>query len=92
MIRSWKHKGLKIFYETGSTVGIQYKHREILRDLLFQLDHAVCPRDMNTPGNKLHKLSGKLKNHYSVWVSGNWRLTFAFQGKNAILVNYQDYH
>jgi len=47
---------------------------------------------MNAPGWKLHSLKGTLSNHWSVSVSGNWRLTFAFEGEHVILVDYQDYH
>lgn len=92
MIKVWKHKGLKKFYETGSKAGIQPKHSEILRMLLFQLANAIKPEDMNTPGNHFHTLQGNLDGYYSVKVSGNWRIIFQFEGTNAILVDYIDYH
>jgi proteic killer suppression protein len=92
MIKSWKHKGLKDFYETGSKKGIQSKHAKKLSFLLFQLTTAISPYDMNTPGNGFHKLIGNLDGHYAVKVSGNWRVIFQFQGKDAILVDYLDYH
>ncbi len=60
--------------------------------LLTALDVAIRPEDMNAPGNRLHALKGNLDGHWSVMVSGNWRLTFAFKGEDAILVDYQDYH
>lgn len=60
--------------------------------LLFQLASAVSPKDMNTPGNDFHKLHGDLKGYYAVKVSGSWRLIFQFEGQNAILVDYLDYH
>ena len=47
---------------------------------------------MNAPGWRLHRLKGELDGHWSVDVSGNWRLTFAFEGEDAVLVDYQDYH
>ena len=47
---------------------------------------------MNLPGWKLHPLGGDLAGHYSVWVNANWRVTFTFEGTNAVLVDYQDYH
>jgi len=47
---------------------------------------------MNLPGWKLHELTGKLADHWSIWVSGNWRLTFKFEAGDAVLVDYQDYH
>lgn len=92
MIKGWKHKGLKKFYETGSKAGIQPKHSEILRMLLFQLATAIKPEDMNTPGNSFHPLEGKLTGYYSVKVNGNWRIVFQFEGIDVILVDYIDYH
>jgi len=92
MMKSWKHKGLKRFFETGNKSGIQTKHVEVLSLLLFQLDSAICPEDMDTPGNGFHPLKGKLKNHYAVKVSGNWRLMFTFEGINAVHVDLLDYH
>lgn len=46
----------------------------------------------NLLGWRLHALTGNLNGHWSVWVNGNWRLTFVFEGEDAILVDYQDYH
>ncbi|HYF98305.1 MAG TPA: type II toxin-antitoxin system RelE/ParE family toxin [Coxiellaceae bacterium] len=92
MIRSWRHKGLKQFYDTGSTVGIQTKHANKLHDILQALDAATAPEQMNFPGLRLHKLKGELKEFYAVRVSGNWRLIFGFEGKDAILIDYLDYH
>jgi proteic killer suppression protein len=92
VILSYRHKGLKKFAETGSKAGIQPKDAERLRRLLTALDVASQVGDMNAPGNNLHPLKGDLEGYWSVSVSGNWRLTFAFEGENAILVDYQDYH
>jgi proteic killer suppression protein len=92
MIKGWRHKGLKKFYETGSKAGIQPRHAEILRMLLLQLASAIQATDMNTPGNYFHSLSGDLEGYYSIKVSGNWRLIFQFEGEDAILVDYVDYH
>jgi proteic killer suppression protein len=92
VILSYRHKGLKKFAESGSKVGIQPKHAERLRRLLTALDVASGPDDMNAPGNNLHTLRGDLEGHWSVFVSGNWRLTFAFEGENVILLDYLDYH
>lgn len=92
MIKSWRHKGLKQFYETGSKAGIQPKHAEILRLLLFQLANAIQPKDMNTPGNDFHSLIGDMQGYYSIRVNANWRIIFQFEGEDAILVNYLDYH
>jgi proteic killer suppression protein len=92
MIRSYRHKGLRVFAETGSMGGIHPGHARKLRILLTALDVASKPADLNAPGYGLHPLHGHLEGHWAVSVSGNWRLTFAFSGKDAILVDYQDYH
>ena len=92
MIKSWKHKGLKRFYEIGSKSGIQGKHAKILRMLLFQLTNSVKPEDMNTPGNGFHGLKGKLQGYHAVKVSGNWRLIFRFKDESATNVDLIDYH
>jgi proteic killer suppression protein len=92
MIKSFKHKGLKQFAETGSKAGIQAKHGKRLRRLLTALDVASTPSDMNAPGNDLHPLRGSLAGHWAVSVSGNWRLTFAFEGEDVVLLDYRDYH
>ena len=89
MIQRFRHRGIEAFFKTGSKAGIQPHHAPKLSRQLKHLDRAKVPEDMNVPGWKLHKLS---TGHWSVWVSGNWRLTFAFDGENAILVDYQDYH
>lgn len=92
MIKSFRHKGIKKFFEKGSTAGIQPAHRTKLRIQLTALDNATKPDDMDAPGWRLHPLGGKLKGFWSISVNGNWRLTFAFEGENAVLVDYQDYH
>jgi len=92
VIKSYRHKGLKKFAETGSKAGIQPSHAARLRRLLTALDVASVPADMNAPGDNLHALKGELANHWSVSISGNWRLTFAFESEDVILVDYQDYH
>ena len=56
------------------------------------MDAATCPANMNAPGYALHPLKGELEGHWAVQVSGNWRLTFAFEGEDAIFVDYKDYH
>jgi len=92
VIISFRHRGIERFFRTGSKAGIQPKHADRLRLQLFALDNARRAGDMNAPGWKLHPLSGELKDHWSVSVSGNWRLTFKFDGEDATLVDYQDYH
>ena len=92
MIKSFKHKGLETFFETGSKVGIQPHHASKIARQLRRLDEAKNASDMNLPGWKLHSLEGVLKGHFSVTVNGNWRMTFMFDVENAVLVDYQDYH
>ncbi|WP_018123255.1 type II toxin-antitoxin system RelE/ParE family toxin [Desulfovibrio oxyclinae] len=92
MIKSFAHKGLEVFYRTGSTKGIQAKHADRLGRMLDRLDAATEARDMAAPGYDLHALKGKLCGHWSVKVSGNWRLTFRIEAGHAYVVNYQDYH
>jgi proteic killer suppression protein len=93
MIKSFRHKGIQLFFETGSKAKIQAAHANKLRRQLFALNRATKPEDMDVPGWGLHLLCGEdLQGHWSVWVNANWRLTFAFDGLDAILVDYQDYH
>ncbi len=92
MIKTFRHKGLERFFREGSKAGIQPQHAKRLRLQLGRLDAAKGPADMNLPGWKCHALTHDLKGHWSVWVSGNWRLTFTFEGSDAVLVDYQDYH
>ena len=89
MIRSFKHKGLEQFFKTGSKAGISPSHASRLRLQLAKLDGARGPDDMAMPGWRAHPLT---TGHWSVWVNGNWRMTFAFEGVDAVLVNYLDYH
>ncbi|MBO9643569.1 MAG: type II toxin-antitoxin system RelE/ParE family toxin [Pseudacidovorax sp.] len=92
MISGFRHKGLEAFYRTGSMRGIQAVHANKLSRILGLLDVAQGPKDMNLPAFKLHSLKGDLAGHWSVWVNGNWRVTFRFVGTDAELVDYQDYH
>lgn len=92
MIKSWKHKGLKLFYDAGKLSGIQAKHEKRLKIILQRLDAAIKPDDMDLPGMRFHKLKGKLKDCYSVIVNGNWRVIFKFENGHALLVDYLDYH
>ena len=92
MIKSWKHKGLKNFFDTGSKSGITASHEDRLKIILQRLNAASSPDDMNTPSMKFHKLLGELKGLYSVTVNKNWRVIFKFDGTNAVEVDYVDYH
>lgn len=92
MIRGFKHKGLEKFFSTGSKAGIQAQYAERLRVILGRLSASTAPEDMNLPGLDLHQLKGDRKGTWAVKVSGNWRITFAFVGKDADDVDYEDYH
>jgi len=92
MIKSFKHPGLKKFYETDSKAGIIPAHAKKLRNQLSVLDVATKPGDMDKSGWMLHPLTGKLAGHGSLAVNGNWRLTFRFRGVDVEIVDYQDYH
>jgi proteic killer suppression protein len=92
MIKTFKHKGLKVFFETGSKAGIQSRHATKLGRQLIRLNIAKDSIYMNMPGWNLHPLTANLAGHYAVMVSGNWRMTFTFEGEDAVLVDYQDYH
>ena len=92
MIKSFKHKGLERFFYTGDCRRINPQHAAKIARLLDRLDSAVNPQDMNLPGYRLHELSGSMRGTWSVWVSGNWRVIFGFDGTDAIDVDYVDYH
>ena len=92
MIQSFRHKGLAKFFATGSRAGIQGAHAARLQLILATLNAAVAPGDMGLPGLKLHPLKGTRSGTWSVSVSGNWRVTFRFSGKDAVGVDYEDYH
>jgi proteic killer suppression protein len=92
MIQSFRHKGLRKFFESGSAAGIQPHHAKRLRMLLAALDTALNIEDMNVPGFRLHPLKGSERGRWSVWVNGNWRLTFEFKDGHAYVLEYEDYH
>ena len=92
MIRTFKHKGLRLYFETGSTRGIQVKHATRLRLQLTALNTAMEVSDLDIPGYKLHPLKGDRKGIWSIMVSGNWRLTFEFRDGHVYLLDYGDYH
>jgi toxin HigB-1 len=92
VIKSFRHAGIEQFFRTGSKARIIPAHAERLANRLQVLDFAKSPADMNLPGWGLHSLTGDMKGHWAIRVSGNWRLTFAFEKEDAILVDYQDYH
>lgn len=92
MIKSFRHKGLKKYFESGSLAGIQPHHARRLRMLLAALDTAHSIGDMDIPGFRLHRLRGSKQTRWSVWVNGNWRLTFEFWDGEFHVLDYEDYH
>jgi len=92
MIKSFRHKGLRQLFETGSTSGVQASHVKRLRMQLVALDTAKVIADMDVPGFRLHRLKGALQARWSVSVNGNWRITFEFKDGNAYVLDYEDYH
>ncbi len=92
MIKSFKHKGLRKFYKTGSTAGIQNAHKNKIRMRLTALDTAICIADMDLPGFRLHPLKGDMKGLWAIDVSKNWRIVFKFEDGAADSIDYEDYH
>lgn len=92
MIKDFKHKGLRLFFETGKTNGINAQHARRLRMQLIALDTAQCVEDMDIPGYRLHRLKGKRQSIWSITVNKNWRLTFEFSEGDVYLLDYEDYH
>jgi proteic killer suppression protein len=92
MIKSFRHKGLRRFFEAGNTAGIQAAHVKRLRMQLLALDTAVIIDDMDLPGFRLHPLKGGQRGRWSITVNGNWRITFEFVGGHAYVIDYEDYH
>ena len=92
MIKSFKHKGLEKFYESGNTKGVQANHAKKLRMQLAALDTAQSIDDMDIPGYRLHQLTGDRRGIWTITVNANWRLTFKLEEGNVYILNYEDYH
>lgn len=92
MIKSFTHKGLRQFFQTGAARRLPVPNAARVRLILDALDAATKPADMNLPGWRWHNLAPKAPSRYSVWVSGNYRVTFAFEGADVVDVDIEDYH
>jgi proteic killer suppression protein len=92
MIKTFKHKGLRKFFETGSVSGIQPGHKQKIKIRMTALDTASCIEDMDLPGFGLHPLKGNRKSFWAIDVSRNWCVVFKFKEGNAYIVDYEDYH
>ena len=92
MIQSFRHKGLQKLFERGEAKGLRQDHVEKVENILFVLNRAPKPEDMNLPGFRLHPLKGNLKGFYAVTVRANWRVIFRFEDGHAYDVDLIDYH
>lgn len=92
MIVGFRHKGLEQLYRAGSKKGVQAAHVNKLLRILSLLDVAQTAQDLAIPSFRTHPLKGDLAGHWSIWVDGNWRVTFRFVETDVELVDYQDYH
>jgi proteic killer suppression protein len=92
MIVSFKHKGLRKLFETGSAVGVQAAHTRRLKMQLTALHTAQTIDDMDIHGFRLHSLKGGSAKRWSIWINGNWRMTFEFKDGNVYVIDYEDYH
>lgn len=92
MILKFRHQGLKLLYEKDNARGVQAEHAEKLRNRLSNLDAATQPADLDLPGYRLHPLKGDRAGEWSITVTGNWRVTFRFEGRDVTEVQYEDYH
>lgn len=92
MIKTFRHKGLKALYKTGSQKGVRPDHTKRLRLILARLDASQSEEDMNLPGLRLHPLKGDKNGFWAVDVSGGWRVFFRFEGNHVFDVDYDNYH
>ena len=92
VIKSFQHRGLERFFRKGDARGIQAQQAGRIGRILDALDEASSPAQLNIPGMYLHPLKGARKGQWAMTVSGNWRITFAFEGEDVIIVNLEDYH
>ena len=92
MIRSFRSKALRRFAEQGDTSKLIVPNVQRIEAVLSRLDGSMAPEDMNVPGFRFHGLKGKSKGRFTVDASGNWRITFGWEGKDAIDVDLEDYH
>src|SRR5215467_1021339 len=92
MIRRFRHPGLELFFRRSDVRRIPHDKSARIGRMLDRLDASSHPEDMNIPGWRWHPLKGKRSGDYAVSVSGNWRLTFRFEGEHAVDVDLEDYH
>lgn len=91
MIASFRSKALRRFAEVGDASKLPVAKHDRVARILRLLDTATLPEQMNIPGYRFHGLRGMPK-RYAVDASGNYRITFGWDGENAVLVDLEDYH
>jgi proteic killer suppression protein len=92
VIRSFKSKALRLFAETGDARRLSVPDAKRLRQILLALNSAKSPDEMNTPGLRFHGLKGNRSSTFAVDASGNYRVTFRWDGEDAVDVDLEDYH
>jgi proteic killer suppression protein len=92
MVRTFRHKGLKRLFESDDSGRVRADQVRRIRDVLAHLDEARHPSDLALPGYRLHPLRGERKGHWSVTISGDWRISFRFEDGEAFDVDLTDYH
>lgn len=92
MIQNFRHKGLKRLFEDGDRKGVRPDLLDRVENILFVLNRATTPDQMDLPGFRLHPLKGNLKTFWSVTLSANWRIIFRMEGGHAADVDLIDYH
>lgn len=92
MIKSFRNKPLQRYFETGKPRGLSVQDDKRVGRILLALEAASRPEDVNLPGFHFHGLGGKDKGRYSVRVTGNWRITFGWDGEDVTDVDLEDYH
>jgi proteic killer suppression protein len=92
MIRSFNHKGLERFFRHSDYRGIPAQSAARIERMLDTLDAATRPEEMNIAGYRYDRLKGDRADTYAITVAGNLRITFAFEGEDAIRVDLEDYH
>lgn len=90
MIRSFRSRALRAYFETGKASGLSVQNVARVRRMLLALDAATLPEHLNIPGYFFHGLRGE--NRWSIRVTGNWRVTFGWDGNDAVYVDLEDYH
>jgi proteic killer suppression protein len=92
-IAGFRHKGLKRLYETGSRRGVRPDLVARVENILHAIEQAQRVEQIGLfPGWKLHPLKGGRAGERSVWVTGNYRLTFRADGEEVLDLNLEDYH